>query len=204
MRRECRDRFRGPRQRRRDLDGSLRRRCERGVMDGDGSPRRGGISKRLHGEVGDGGAGARRGLIGWPRRARKRRGALGRRAMGTPVPRGCDRGAPTIGSHGALAHGHARPVSRQAVARAASADLHAGSQHASGNQDQHQGAEQEPQAWPRSQEQPFPHEAQDNSGHVPTDAIPQAWAPAYWRRVHGAVDALPMLVAHDFKLPGQP
>ena len=162
---------RGPRQRRRDLGGSLRRRCERRAMDGDGAPRGGEISKRLHAEVGDGGAGDRCGLTGWPRRARKRRGALGRRTMGTLVPRRCDHGARTGKSHGTLVHGHARPVRHRAVSRAVSADLSPAAEHASGDHDQHQSAEQEPQARPRSQEQPFPHEAQDNSGHLPQEAL---------------------------------
>jgi hypothetical protein len=87
--------------------------------------------------------------------------------MGTLVSRRCNRGTRTIRSHGALVHGHAGPVGHRAVPRAVSADLRAAAQHASGDQDQHQSAEQEPQARLRSQEQPFPHEAQDNSGHVP-------------------------------------
>ena len=124
--------------------------------------------------------------------------------MRTLVSRRCDRGARTIGSHGALVHGHVRPVGRRAVARTVSADLHGAAQDASGNQDQHQRAEQEPQAWPRSQEQPFPHEAQDNSGHAPDGRYTSGWALAYLRQVHGAVEALPMPLAHDFKLPGQP
>ena len=79
--------------------------------------------------------------------------------MGTLVPRRCERGARTIRNHGALVHGHARPVGHRAVPCAMSADLRAAAQHASGDHDHHERAEQKPQARPRSQEQPCLHEA---------------------------------------------
>lgn len=56
------------------------------------------------------------------------------------------RGTRTIMSHGALVHGHARPVRRWAVPCAVSADFCAAAQDASGDRDQHQRAEHEPQA----------------------------------------------------------
>jgi hypothetical protein len=56
------------------------------------------------------------------------------------------RRARTIRSHGAPVHGHARSVGRRAVPRTMSADLRAPAQHASGDQDQHQSAEQKPEA----------------------------------------------------------
>jgi hypothetical protein len=175
--------IRGPRQRGRDLGGSLRRRRGRCVAQGGGSPGRGKISKRLHGDGRDGGPGARRGLSGWTRRARKRRGAFGGRTMRTLVPRRGEPGpvagmpkrvvvhglrrARTIRSHGAIVHGHAQSVGRRrAVPCAVSADLGAAAQQASGDQDRHQRQEQEPEARRRSQQQHFPHEAQDTSGHA--------------------------------------
>jgi hypothetical protein len=67
---------------------------------------------------------------------------LPKRAVVHGLPR-----ARTIRSHGAIVHGHARPVGRRrAVPCAVSADLGAAAQHASGDQDQHQRAEQEPEA----------------------------------------------------------
>jgi hypothetical protein len=66
--------------------------------------------------------------------------------MRTPVPRRGERGARTIRSRGAPVHGHAQPVGRRAVPCTMSADLRVAAQQASGDQDQHQRAEQEPQA----------------------------------------------------------
>ena len=66
--------------------------------------------------------------------------------MRTRVPRRGERGARTIRSHGALVYGHARPFGRLAVPRTVSADRRAAPQQASGDQDQQQSAEQEPQA----------------------------------------------------------
>ena len=66
--------------------------------------------------------------------------------MRTLVPRQGERGARTIRSRGAPVHGHAHPVGRRAVPCTMSADLRAAAQHASGDQNQHQSAEQEPQA----------------------------------------------------------
>jgi hypothetical protein len=66
--------------------------------------------------------------------------------MRTLVPRRGDRGGRTIRSRGALVHGHARSVGRRAVPCTMSADLRAAAQHASDDQNQHQSAEQKPQA----------------------------------------------------------
>jgi hypothetical protein len=160
--------IRGPRQRRRDLGGSLRRRGERRVVYGGGSLGRCEISKRLHGEAGHGGAGGRRGLTGRTGRARERRGAFGGRAVRTLVPRRGERGARTIRSPGALVHGHARPIGRpRAVPCTMGAGVYAAAKHASADHGQHQGAEQEPQARRGSQEQQCPHTAQDNPSHFP-------------------------------------
>jgi hypothetical protein len=82
-----------------------------------------------------------------------------------------EHGARTLRSHGATVHGHARLVSRRAVPTTMGADFRAAGRNASADQDQHQRPEQEPQARRGSQEQPFPHEAQDNSGHVPRAAL---------------------------------
>ena len=204
--------IRGSRQRRRDLGGSLGRRGKRCAVYGGGLLDRCELSKRLRGEAGHGRAGARRGLTGWTGRARERRGALGRRTMRTPMPRRGEprpavrltrraavlrlRGARTTRSHGALVHGHARPVGRRrAVPCTVSADVRAAAQHASGGQDQHQSAEQEPQARHRPQEQPFPHRAQDNPGHVPRPG-----------RQRGPVDAafLPISSIRTWSAPGLP
>jgi hypothetical protein len=57
------------------------------------------------------------------------------------------RRARTIRSHGAIVHGRAPPVGRcRVVPCAVSADLGAAPQQASGDRDQHQRAEQEPEA----------------------------------------------------------
>jgi hypothetical protein len=64
--------------------------------------------------------------------------------MRTLVPRRGDSGARTIRSHEALVHGHA--VGRRAVPCTMGGELRATAQQPSGDQDQHQSAEQEPQA----------------------------------------------------------
>jgi hypothetical protein len=167
--------LRGPRQRRSELGGGLRRRGAGCVRDGCDAGGRGESSNRPFGQARHGRPGARRGLRGGTGRAPNRRGALGRRAVRTLVARrGEHRSARGLARLGAVrrsrgrrrtrsggapgGHCHCRVAGRPAaVLRTMSAQCRAVAGNAANGQHHHQHADQKPQMRHRAQQQPPCH-----------------------------------------------